>query len=279
MQTIRNGSQGEAVKEWQRIIGVTDDGVFGPQTEAATKKWQAEHKLVADGVVGPLSWNAAGKKVDISSPAKSSSAPTDAWAYGIAKKADPAMPEYKRQYALTVARGEGFYGKGWGKQHPGMTEQDAQLAKTSNNWGAVQGTGPAGSFNHLDHDAAGNPYVYKYRRYNTPEEGFLDMSRILYGGGTRGKAGASELDAALRKGSLKTAVYAQRDNGYYELAKDQYLASVMRNYGQLTANLEWQDVLSETGHRLLDWMKWSFVGLATVGVGIFGAVKAGMLKI
>lgn len=58
-ETIRQGSKGAAVKQWQAIIGVTADGQFGPNTTAATKAWQAGHGLVADGIVGPNTWSAA----------------------------------------------------------------------------------------------------------------------------------------------------------------------------------------------------------------------------
>ena len=42
----------------QRIVGVTADGVYGPETARAVAAWQAEHGLVADGEVGPLTWAA-----------------------------------------------------------------------------------------------------------------------------------------------------------------------------------------------------------------------------
>ncbi len=57
--TIRRGSTGPDVVAWQQIIGVTADGQFGPQTEAATKAWQQSHGLNPDGIVGPLTWAAA----------------------------------------------------------------------------------------------------------------------------------------------------------------------------------------------------------------------------
>ena len=56
---LKRGSTGDAVKTWQGIIGVTADGVFGPDTESRTKTWQASHGLTADGVVGPATWTAA----------------------------------------------------------------------------------------------------------------------------------------------------------------------------------------------------------------------------
>lgn len=50
---IRLGSKGLDVAAWQRVLGVTDDGDFGPKTDAATRAWQASHGLIADGIVGP----------------------------------------------------------------------------------------------------------------------------------------------------------------------------------------------------------------------------------
>jgi hypothetical protein len=59
MPTIKQGSTGDAVRQWQGIIGVTVDGQFGPNTATATKTWQSSHGLTADGIVGPASWGAA----------------------------------------------------------------------------------------------------------------------------------------------------------------------------------------------------------------------------
>lgn len=54
---LRIGSKGPFVAEWQKIINVTDDGNFGPMTEATTQYWQANNGLVPDGVVGGKSWS------------------------------------------------------------------------------------------------------------------------------------------------------------------------------------------------------------------------------
>lgn len=56
---IRIGSKGLDVVAWQKTIGVTADGDFGPKTDAATKAWQTAHGLTADGVVGPATLAAA----------------------------------------------------------------------------------------------------------------------------------------------------------------------------------------------------------------------------
>jgi peptidoglycan hydrolase-like protein with peptidoglycan-binding domain len=87
MPTIRLGSTGDAVKEWQKIVGVTADGKFGPQTDAATRAWQTKNRLKADGIVGPATWTAAlvqvvttsapipGSTTPVSQPPPASTAP------------------------------------------------------------------------------------------------------------------------------------------------------------------------------------------------------------
>lgn len=264
--TIRKGSTGDAVREWQGIVKVVVDGAFGPATEAATKEFQKGKKLVPDGVVGPLTWAAALGTPIATVPQKSASASTDAWAYNVSLHAAPDMPMTERQYALAVARGEGFYGKGWG--NPSQYTRDLSATyglrgdegAGSNNWGAVQGSGSGGSFPHVDHHADGSPYVNPYKRYKTPEEGFLDMARILL------KPNVKE---ALKKGDIKAAVFTQHANKYFELKPELYLQAVKRNYGQLRANLDWPEILKEGGKTA--WGK-ILGGLAiagaTIGVGV-----------
>ncbi|MFB6704368.1 peptidoglycan-binding protein [Streptomyces sp. NPDC056333] len=60
---VKNGN---VVRMWQTILHGDDlyddiDGVFGPNTAAATVKWQKAHGLGndADGWVGPNTWNKA----------------------------------------------------------------------------------------------------------------------------------------------------------------------------------------------------------------------------
>lgn len=59
MPTIRQGSTGAEVKTWQIFLQIPADGIFGPQTTAATKSFQAKNALVADGIVGPKTWEKA----------------------------------------------------------------------------------------------------------------------------------------------------------------------------------------------------------------------------
>ncbi|MGH9968618.1 MAG: peptidoglycan-binding domain-containing protein, partial [Pyrinomonadaceae bacterium] len=60
--TIRKGSSGAAVIEWQHVLGTNADGKFGPGTEGLTKSWQRQRNLKDDGVVGSATWGAATAK-------------------------------------------------------------------------------------------------------------------------------------------------------------------------------------------------------------------------
>lgn len=56
METLKLGSKGDAVKRVQAKVGATQDGDFGPKTEALVKEWQKRNKLTVDGIVGPKTW-------------------------------------------------------------------------------------------------------------------------------------------------------------------------------------------------------------------------------
>lgn len=58
--TIRLGSSGTVVKEWQNILGMAQTGNFDKETQGRTKDWQTQHPpLKPDGVVGPKTWTMA----------------------------------------------------------------------------------------------------------------------------------------------------------------------------------------------------------------------------
>lgn len=54
---LKLGSKGDAVRLVQVVVGLKDDGDFGPKTDTAVKAWQTANGLKADGVVGPITWD------------------------------------------------------------------------------------------------------------------------------------------------------------------------------------------------------------------------------
>jgi murein DD-endopeptidase MepM/ murein hydrolase activator NlpD len=54
---LQLGSQGPLVAEVQTKLGVTADGMYGPQTDAAVRDFQTRSGLVVDGIVGPITWS------------------------------------------------------------------------------------------------------------------------------------------------------------------------------------------------------------------------------
>lgn len=254
------------------------DGKWGAKSTEALKAFQRAHSLVVDGALGPKSLAALGlapvgapSSLASASPVSTTPAgnPRDVNAYAVAKRAAPSMPEAQRQYVLAVARGEGGYGAGWA--NPPRDPVALAFAKSkgltgtegagSNNWGAEQGKGDAGSFPHVDfgwRNPDGSPwnrtgpkvwlpYIGNYKRHSTPEKGFLSVANAVLGGLKRGTVGAKEIQDAIARGDLKAAVDAQHANGYFELAPDKYLAAVERNYADLTSAIGWQRLLSAAG--------------------------------
>jgi hypothetical protein len=111
---------------------------------------------------------------------------------------------------------------------------DANGQPTSKHW---QGSGPK----------VWGDYVANYKKWSTPEKGFLDMAKVILNGGKRGAVGAAAIKAAIEKGNLHDAVFAQHANGYFELAPDSYLSAVMRNYNSIIAGVGWPKVLDQFG--------------------------------
>lgn len=55
---LRKGMSGQAVKDAQRALRLTQDGRFGSGTEAAVKRVQGKYKLAQTGVIRSLTWAA-----------------------------------------------------------------------------------------------------------------------------------------------------------------------------------------------------------------------------
>lgn len=58
LRTLRRGSKGDDVRAVQAIVGVKQDGDFGPATDTAVRAWQSAHGLNPDGAVGPKTYTA-----------------------------------------------------------------------------------------------------------------------------------------------------------------------------------------------------------------------------
>lgn len=53
---LEPGASGPLVVLWQRIVGASDDGLFGDKTTDATRAWQARHSLPVTGRVALSCW-------------------------------------------------------------------------------------------------------------------------------------------------------------------------------------------------------------------------------
>lgn len=57
---LKIGSTGDSVKALQSALGITADGIYGPQTQAAVKAYQAKNGLAVDGIAGQQTFGALG---------------------------------------------------------------------------------------------------------------------------------------------------------------------------------------------------------------------------
>jgi hypothetical protein len=110
--TIKQGSTGPAVVAWQNILlankagtaGITittADGQFGPMTDASTRAMQRKLGVTADGVVGPQTWAAAAAAGAAQVPFPASTGP--AIPPPPVAVPTPAVPSSANQPALAAA--------------------------------------------------------------------------------------------------------------------------------------------------------------------------------
>jgi peptidoglycan hydrolase-like protein with peptidoglycan-binding domain len=133
------------VKAVQRALGITADGVIGPQTRRAIKRFQRTHGLQVDGVIGPATLGALG----ISTKAASSTSFDDvsdpeaelAKIAACESGGDPTAVSrdghYRGKYQFTRATWRSLGGTGDPAKAPEAT-QDAMAAKLL----ALRGTAP-----------------------------------------------------------------------------------------------------------------------------------------
>ncbi len=168
----------------------------------------------------------------------------------------PGLSPIEQHYTIAVARGEGRYGLGWGNpnaQTIALSNQfgiDPKAGVGSNNWGAEQGSGSAGSFPHIDFHADGKPYVGQYKKHRTPAEGAASIARILLKPNLR-KALITGVYEGTRRPlltgkqltPLEAAVLTQYENRYFELDPAKYTEAVKRNYAALVSGLQLEPLL------------------------------------
>ena len=100
--TLREGASGPDVVRLQRLLGISADGGFGPQTRAAVQAFQQAARLAVDGVVGPATWRALQSSAAPSPPAPPGPAPgaspTSASGSPVLREGDrgPAVVELQR---------------------------------------------------------------------------------------------------------------------------------------------------------------------------------------
>lgn len=196
MQTIREGSTGQDVVDWQHILGVTADGSFGPKTKEATIAWQKSKNLIADGVVGPATWAAAFPrtkeplKVDPNNVHVKAKAATDKL----------GLTPNEGLFVRSVAWHETNYGLGW-KQGEGAG---------SFNMGAITTTKPdALAFQHKDsRNDTGKVITYTtwFKGYPSFQDGMKGLADFVL---------RPNVKAALKKGDFKGATDAMYANKYY----------------------------------------------------------------
>ena len=61
-RVLKKGMKGEDVMELQKLLGINNDGDFGPKTEQSVKDFQGNNGLLKDGIVGPKTLSVLIKK-------------------------------------------------------------------------------------------------------------------------------------------------------------------------------------------------------------------------
>ena len=66
-------SAGSSVSALQSVLGITPDGVYGPNTRRAVRAYQRNHGLAVDGIAGPVTLSSLGLGGSAAAPAPAAS--------------------------------------------------------------------------------------------------------------------------------------------------------------------------------------------------------------
>ncbi len=133
-------ASGVSVVAVQQALGITADGVFGPQTRRAVKRFQRANGLTVDGIVGPQTLAALGLRARDSTAAGSTSATLERIAQcesGGDPTAVSADGRYRGKYQFSRATWRAMGGSGDPAKAP-EAEQDRLAAALL----AERGTAP-----------------------------------------------------------------------------------------------------------------------------------------
>jgi hypothetical protein len=132
---------GSGVVALQRALGITADGVYGPQTRRAVRAFQRSHGLAVDGIAGPQTLRALGLSA---ASTRQSGAAAGSLLQRIAQCESGGNPgavspdgRYRGKYQFSRATWRGLGGRGDPAAAP-ESVQDAMAAKLL----AARGTSP-----------------------------------------------------------------------------------------------------------------------------------------
>ena len=98
-------SAGSTVVALQQTLGITPDGIYGPNTRRAVRNYQINHGLLVDGIAGPQTLGSLGLASSSSATASSSSSSSSS--YGVLQR----IAACESGGNPTTDTGNGYYGK------------------------------------------------------------------------------------------------------------------------------------------------------------------------
>ena len=138
---------GSTVSALQSVLGITPDGVYGPNTRRAVRAYQRNHGLVVDGIAGPATLGSLGisaSSVKTKAPVSRTTSGGSATLARIAQCESSGNPtavsssgQYRGKYQFSRATWRGLGGTGDPAKAP-ESVQDAMAAKLL----AQRGTSP-----------------------------------------------------------------------------------------------------------------------------------------